>query len=231
MALTGVIVNVIAIIVGSLLGRYVLQGISERFKSIIQHSQGLFVVFIGVSGALASNNILLLVLSILIGSIIGEAIDIDKRMHGLGEWASIKLSMDKKAFSKAFVSSSVLFCAGSMAVLGPMQSGLSGDHTMLYMKSILDGTFAIFLTSTLGIGVLFSFIPILVYQGAIALGADFIRAYIDDAIIGEMSAAGSILLIGIGFNLLVGTKIKIANMVPAIFLPWPLMLIYQILIL
>jgi uncharacterized membrane protein YqgA involved in biofilm formation len=229
MALTGVIVNVAAIIVGSLLGRFILRGISERFKTIIQHSQGLFVVFIGISGALASKSVLLLVLSMLIGSIIGEAIDIDKRMHGLAMWAGAKLNMDEGRFSKAFVSSSVLFCAGSMAVIGPMQSGLSGDHTMLYMKSILDGTFAIFLTSTLGIGVMFSFLPILIYEGLIAAGADFIRVWLDELTIAEMSAAGSILLIGIGFNLVMGTKIKIANMVPAIFLPGPLMAIYNLL--
>jgi uncharacterized membrane protein YqgA involved in biofilm formation len=150
-------------------------------------------------------------------------------MHDLAEWAGARLKMDEGAFSKAFVSSSVLFCAGSMAVIGPMQSGLSGDHTMLYMKSIIDGTIAIFLTSTLGIGVLFSFLPLLVYEGLIALGADFLRVWLNEATIAEMSAAGSILLIGIGLNFVVGTKIKIANMVPAIFLPWPLMAIYNVL--
>jgi uncharacterized membrane protein YqgA involved in biofilm formation len=229
MVLTGVIVNVAAIIAGALLGRFCLHGLNERFKSIIQHSQGLFVVFIGVSGALVSENILLLVLSILIGSIIGEIIDIDKRMHGFAEWMGKKLGMDKKSFSKAFISSSILFCTGSMAVIGPMQSGLLGDHTMLYTKSILDGAFSVFFASTLGIGVLFSCLPILIYEGAIALGADFISVWLDEAIIAEMSAAGSILLIGIGFNLVVETKIKIANMIPAIFLPWPLMEIYRLL--
>jgi len=230
MVLTGVLIDVTAIIAGSLLGRFVLHSIKERFKTIILQSQGLFVVFVGVSGALAGESILLLVLSVLIGSIIGEAIDIDNRMHHFSGWISEKLNMEKSVFSKAFVSSSILFCAGSMAVIGPMQSGLSGDHTMLYMKSILDGTMAIFLASTLGIGVLFSFIPILIYQGLIAFGADYIRVWMDSATIAEMSAAGSILLIGIGFNLLgfLGNKqIKIANMVPAIFMPWPLLAIYS----
>jgi uncharacterized membrane protein YqgA involved in biofilm formation len=223
----GVAVNAIAVIVGSVLGRYAVSGINERFKTIIQQSQGLFVIFIGVSGALDSKYVLVMILSLLIGCIIGEAIDIDKRMNHLGEWAGRALNMGQGNFSKGFVTSSILFCSGSMAVIGAMQSGLSGNHNMLFLKAVLDGTFAIFMTSTLGIGVLFSFVPILVYEGLIAVGAGLIGVWLDATTITEMSAAGSLLLVGIGFNLLGLKQIKIANMIPAIFMPWPLLKVYD----
>jgi uncharacterized membrane protein YqgA involved in biofilm formation len=147
-------------------------------------------------------------------------------MNRFGDWISLKCKF-KGNWSKGFVTATLLFCTGSMAVVGAMQSGLSGNHNMLFMKSVIDGTLAVFLTSTLGIGVLFSFVAVLLYEGLITLGADFIGTWIDAATITEMSAAGSLLLIGIGINLLDIKHIKVANMIPVIFMPWPLLKLYE----
>jgi uncharacterized membrane protein YqgA involved in biofilm formation len=227
---TGVIANTAAVIAGSLFGRFVVKNISERFRNAILHSQGLFVVFIGVAGALECEYVLVLLFSLTVGGILGELIDIDRRMQSFGNKIGSKVKSENDNFSKGFVTAALLFCTGSMAVIGPMQSGLIGDHNMLYMKSVIDGSMSIFLASTLGIGVLFSAGPILLYEGLIAFGAGFVSRWIEPTTIAEMSAAGSILLIAIGLNLLDIKRIKVANLIPAVFMPWPLLSLYNFLV-
>jgi len=216
----GPLVNAATIIVCSLIGKFVVKNVPERVSNIIIKAIAVSLIYIGVSGAMQNNNMLLLILSMIIGSVMGELIDIDKGMNKVGKWAEIKLGAGDDNFSKGFVAATILFCTGSMAIVGSLESGLTGNHEILFAKSILDGVVSIVFASKMGLGVLFSFVPVLVYQGGIALGASFIKDWLTTQIITEMSAVGSLLISVIGFNFLGVKEIKVANMIPAIFLPW-----------
>ncbi|MDD4565626.1 MAG: DUF554 domain-containing protein [Eubacteriales bacterium] len=218
--MSGPIVNSIVIIICALAGKFLVKGLPVRFEEIIKKAIGLSIIYIGISGALENQRVMLLIISMVAGSIIGEWINIDKRMNNIGLWVEKKLGFGEGNFAKGFVTSSILFCTGSMAIVGALQSGLQGNHEMLYAKSILDGVISIIFASTMGIGVAFSAIPVFLYEGAIALGASFIKDWLTMEIITEMSAAGSLLIAAIGFNFLEIKGIKVANMIPAIFLPW-----------
>ena len=219
MILTGTIVNAGAIVVCGLLGTFIIKNVPERFNEIIVKAIGLSVLFIGLSGAFENENVMLLILSMVIGSIIGELIDIDGKMNRLGELAEKKMGFGEGNFSKGFVTASILFCTGSMAIVGAMNSGLSLDHNMLYAKSILDGVIAVIFAGTMGIGVAFSAVPILIYEGLIAIAASFVGDFLTAEMITEMSATGILIIAGIGFNFLDIKQIKVANMIPAIFIP------------
>ena len=216
----GPVVNAVTIIVCALIGRFLLKELPARFEEIIKKAIGLCIVYIGIAGALESRHVMLMILSMIIGSVLGELIDIDRGMNSLGDWAEKKLSMSEGNFSKGFVSASILFCTGSMAIVGAMNSGLSGNYDTLFAKSILDGVISIVFAADMGIGVAFSALPVLLYEGAIAIGASFAKGWMTTEIITEMSAVGSLLIAAIGFNFLLPKQIKIANMIPAIFLPW-----------
>ncbi len=218
----GPIVNAITIIVCAVLGKVLIKNFPERFETIIKQGIALSLIYIGISGAMESKAILTLIVSMVLGAIIGEWINVDKGMNNIGTWAERKLGFSEGNFAKGFVIASILFCTGSMAIVGALNSGLQGNHEMLFAKSILDGVISIVFASQLGIGVAFSAIPVLLYEGAIALGATFIKGWLTPEIITEMSAVGSLLIAGIGINFLgIATKeIKVANMIPAIFLPW-----------
>ena len=240
----GPVVNALTVVVCSLLGCFVIRGIPPRFEDILKKCLGLAVMYIGIKGSLVNQRPLLLIMSLVAGSLVGELIDIDKRMNTLGAWAERKLYRNntedqeipgartaskpeknpvKKSFAQGFVTASILFCTGSMAIVGSMQSGLLGDHAMLYTKSILDGTISIVFGASMGIGVLFSAIPVFVYQGSIALLSMVARDFLTLEIITEMSAVGNLLVAAIGINFVClseGKPIKVANMIPAIFVPW-----------
>jgi uncharacterized membrane protein YqgA involved in biofilm formation len=220
----GPIVNALAIIVFSLLGTFLIKRIPERFEEIMKKAIGLAIVYVGIRGAFDNNNALLLILSMVIGAVIGELINIDKWMNNLGLWAEKKIKIENapgstRSFSKGFVSASILFCTGSMAIIGSMQSGLLGNHQTLFAKSILDGSISLVFSASMGIGVAFSAIPVLLYQGGIALASFLIRDFLSDELIREMSAVGSLLIAGIGFNFFGIKEIKVANLIPAIFIP------------
>lgn len=219
-AMLGPVVNAVTIIVCALLGRFVLKGLPERYEEIVKKGIGLSIIYIGISGALENQRVMILILSMVAGSIIGEWIDLDKKMNQVGQFAERKLGFADGNFTKGFVNASILFCTGSMAIVGSMNSGLMGNHEMLFAKSILDGVISIVFASTLGLGVAFSAIPVLLYEGGIALGAGLVKEYMTLEIITEMSAVGSLLIAAIGFNFLLVKQIRIANMIPAIFLPW-----------
>lgn len=223
----GVVVNAITIIVCALIGMFLVKSIPDRFEAIIKKAIGLSIIFIGIAGALENERIILLVMSMVVGSIIGELINIDRWMNRFGGWAESKLGFKEGKFTKGFVTASILFCTGSMAIVGAMQSGLSGNHEMLFAKSILDGSIAIVFASTMGVGVAFSAIPVLLYEGAIAIGAGAVSQWLTTEIITEMSAAGSLIIAGIGFNFLDVKEIKVANMIPAIFMPWLFIVLYD----
>jgi len=213
-------VIVICAFIGILMGKFFKHGLSARFEGIIKKAIGLSIIYIGISGAMDNQHVMILIISMVAGSILGEAIDIDKGMNRLGLWAEKKFGFGEGNFAKGFVTASILYCTGSMAIVGAMQSGLQGNHEMLYAKSILDGVIGVVFASTMGIGVAFSAVPVLLYEGAIALGAGFIKDWLTPEIITEMSAVGSLLIAALGFNFLEVKEIKVANMIPAIFLPW-----------
>lgn len=216
----GPLVNAASIVICALMGRFVLKGLPGRFESIIKTAIGLSIVYIGISGAMDNERVMLLIFSMVIGSVMGEILDIDKGMNRLGQWTERCLGMTEGNFAKGFINASILFCTGSMAIVGGMNSGLLGNHEMLFAKSILDGVISIVFASSMGLGVAFSAVPVLIYEGGIALGAGFVKDWMTPEIIREMSAVGSLLIAGIGFNFLMERQIKVANMIPAIFLPW-----------
>ncbi|MDR1250693.1 MAG: DUF554 domain-containing protein [Treponema sp.] len=223
----GPIVNALVVIVCSLTGCFLIRGIPGRFEELIKKAIGLSIIFVGIRGALENERMLLLIMSMVAGAIIGELINIDKWMNRLGLWAEKKLGLagknaenSKRSFSKGFVSASIIFCTGSMAIIGSMQSGLQGNHETLFAKSILDGSISLIFGASLGIGVAFSALPVLLYEGAIVLASLAIRDYLTPEIIREMSAVGSLIIAGIGFNFLGGKEIKVANLIPAMFIPW-----------
>jgi len=243
----GPVVNAITIIVCSLIGIFVIRGIPGRIEEIIKKAIGLSIIYVGVRGAMDNENVLLLIISMVIGAVIGELINIDRLMNRLGEWAESKLAGKKsgdnthdntggntrentRSFSKGFVTASILFCSGSMAIVGSMNSGLQGNHELLFAKSILDGAISIVFAASMGIGVAFSSLPVLVYQGGIALAAMGVRDLLSPDIIREMSAAGSLVVAAIGFNFLAIKEIRVANLIPAVFIPLIYMSVMKVII-
>ncbi len=230
-ALWGTLVNVAAIIVGSLAGLLLKKGLPERVSGMLNIAVGLCVAYIGIGGCLSGENMLVAVLSMVIGAVIGELLDLDGKLNRLGQAVQNRFNKDKdggSTIAQSFVSASLLFCVGAMAIVGSLQSGISGDHNTLYVKSILDGISSIVFATTLGGGVLLSVIPLFLYQGAIALLAQFIAPYLSDAVIAEMTCVGSLLILALAFNLLKITKIKVANLLPAVILPIALCPLYEL---
>ncbi|HZJ99071.1 MAG TPA: DUF554 domain-containing protein [Tissierellaceae bacterium] len=215
----GTIVNSLAVIIGSLLGILLKNGINEKYKSTIMDGISLAVIVIGIVGGIKSENMVLVIVSLAIGGLIGEKIDIEGRLDRLGNWAESYFGKGDSNFSKAFVSATLVYCIGAMAIVGSLESGLTGNHQTLYAKSALDGITAIVFASTLGIGTAFSAIPIFIYQGSITLLAKYLKDILTTELVTEMSAVGGILIMAIGINLLGLKKIKVGNLLPAIFLP------------
>ena len=221
----GTIVNTVSIIAGSLIGLLFRGGIPEKYNRIMMQAIGLAVVLIGVKTALKTDAILIVILSLAIGGILGELLGIEDRLELLGNWIGKRLSKDSTGIARGFVSTSLLFCVGAMAIVGSMESGLSGDHQTLFAKSILDGISSVFFASTLGIGVIFSAASVFVYQGFITMTASFLGQFLVPDVVSQMSAIGGLLILAIGIGLLEIKKIKVGNILPAIFIP----LIYQVL--
>ncbi|MBQ7038688.1 MAG: DUF554 domain-containing protein [Clostridia bacterium] len=230
-ALWGTLVNVAAIAVGSLVGLLLKKGLPARISGALSVAVGLCVLYIGIDGCLAGENMLIAVLSMVIGAVVGELLDLDGKLNRLGETVQNRFSKGKNGEStiaQSFVSASLLFCVGAMAIVGSLQSGISGEHGTLYVKAILDGISSIVFATTLGGGVILSVIPLFIYQGAIALLAQFIAPYLSEAVIAEMTCVGSLLIVALALNLLNITKIKVANLLPAVFLPIALCPLYQL---
>lgn len=215
----GTIVNSTAIIAGAFIGILLKKGIKEQYTKTIMDGMGLSVVVIGIMGAIKMDNLILVIASIVAGSIVGEMMDLDKRLENLGNNMEKRFGKGDSNFSKGFIMASLVYCIGAMAILGALESGLAGNHETLYAKSVLDGISAIIFASTLGIGVAFSAVAVFVYQGAITILASSVKDLLTPIVITEMSAVGGILIMAIGVNILGIKKIKIANMLPAIFIP------------
>lgn len=217
----GTIVNIAAILLGGSIGLLLKKGLPQRISDTIMGGVGLIVLYIGVSGSLVGEKTLVAILSIVIGGALGAWINIDRGLSRLGDYAQKKLSGGHagNTFAEGFVSASLLFCVGAMAVVGSLESGLAGKHEILFAKSLIDGVTAIVFASTLGPGVLLSAAAVLVYQGGITLLAQALAPVLSEAVVNEMSCVGSLLIIGIALNVLNLTKLKLANYLPAIFLP------------
>lgn len=217
----GTIVNCIAIFVGCIVGLFIKGKMTTKISNTIMSGLALCVLYIGISGALKGEDTIQIIICIAVGALIGEIVDIDKRLVKLGEFfeKKVKKKGDTVSVSEGFVTSSLLFCVGAMAVVGSLESGLKGNHTTLFAKSILDGISSIIFASTLGIGVMLSILSVLIYQGTITLAAGLLSGILSTAVVTNMSAVGSLLIIGLGLNMLEVTKIKVANLLPAVFIP------------
>jgi len=218
----GTIVNALAIIGGSLVGLLFSRGIPERYKEIIMSAVGLSVILIGVKSALVSDDLMVVIFSVIIGAAIGEFLKIEAQLEQLGRFFERKVtakSGDSGSFARGFVTASLVFCVGSMAIVGSLESGLTGNHQTLFAKSILDGVTSIIFASTMGIGVLFSSVPVFLYQGVITITAVFMKSFLVAETIAQMTSVGGLLILSIGLNLLGITKIRIGNLIPGIFLP------------
>ncbi|RPJ78831.1 MAG: DUF554 domain-containing protein [Deltaproteobacteria bacterium] len=215
----GTVVNVAAIIAGSLLGVAIKGGIPARYSRILMDAIGLSVVLIGLKNAFGGNDLLIVILSLVVGCMIGEFLGIEKGLDRIGQWFDKKLAGSYGNISQGFVAASLIYCVGAMAIVGSLESGLSGNHQTLFAKSVLDGITSIVMASTMGIGVMLSSLPVLLYQGAITLSAVLIKPLLTPEVISQMSATGGLLIMAIGFNLLEIRKINVGNMLPAIFIP------------
>jgi uncharacterized membrane protein YqgA involved in biofilm formation len=215
----GTLVNTLAIVAGSLVGLMFRKGIPRRYNLSVIHAIALAVVLIGLKTAFNSADILLIIFSLAIGSILGEWMQIELHLENLGQWLEARFSGAGDGVAKGFITASLVYCVGSMAIVGAMESGLTGNHQTLFAKSVLDGITSIIFASTFGIGVLFSAASVFVYQGLITIGATALKPLLTATVISQMSAVGGLLIMAIGVNLLDLTKLKVGNMLPAVFVP------------
>jgi hypothetical protein len=216
--------NCALIIVGSLLGILLRNHISERFITIVTQALSLCVLAIGFSAAIGTQNTLCVIVCMVLGTLLGEWLRIEERLDHMGEFLKKSFMKGEGAnsrFTEGFVTASVLFCVGAMAVMGSIDAGVKGDYSLLVSKSVIDGVTAITFAAVMGIGVAFSSIPILLYQGGLTLLAAQVASYLSPEAITEMSAVGGVIIVGIGLNMLglSQKKVKVGNMLPAIFLP------------
>lgn len=215
----GVFANTATIIIGSIIGLLIKKGLSERIANAMTTATALAVVYIGIDGMLNGENTLILVLSMVIGGVIGTLLNLDGHLESLGNKIENKFSNGNGKIAEGFVSATLLFCVGAMTIVGSLQSGLSGNHEMLFTKSILDLISSIVLASTLGWGVMLAAVSVFAIQGSIVLLAQAVEPFLSTSVIAEMTCAGSVLILALALNMLGITKIKLMNFVPAIFIP------------
>ena len=228
----GTIVNTIAVIVGSLIGLLIKGGLKERYQDIIMQALGLATLFIGAAGAMSgmlkivnqglqTQGSMLLIGSLVAGSLVGEFLNIELRLEQLGTGIKSKVNVkNDTTFVEGFVTSALVICVGAMAIVGALQDGLQGDPSTLFAKAILDFIIVLVFASTLGIGVTFSALPLFVYQGSITIFATFLKPFLTDLVIANLSFVGSVLIFAVGINLCFGKKIRVANMLPAMIIPF-----------
>lgn len=220
LVLTGVFANTIGVAIGALAGLAAKKVIPVRWKDAIMKGIGLCSIYIGISGAFEGQNTLILVISMVLGTMIGEGIMLEERFNGFANRIENRFSSDDEGgFANGFITASLLMCIGAMSIVGAMNAGLRGDNTLLFTKTVMDGISAIMLAATMGIGVFFACVPILVLEGSTALLAGLVEPVLTDAVVSEMTCAGSIMIIAIGFNIVLGTKLKVLNFFPALFMP------------
>lgn len=221
MSLTGVLVNTGTVIVGSLLGLLFKKGIPERVSGAVMIALGLCTVYIGISGALEGENILIVIAAMVLGAIVGTLIGIDDAVNKLGKWVENRFNRGeggKVTVAEGFVTASLLFCVGAMTINGAIESGIKGENTTFFAKATLDFFSSMMLASGLGIGVTLSAVFVLVFQGALTLLAGVLSPVLTPSAVAEMTCAGSLVLIAIGTNLMGLSKFKVADYIPAMFI-------------
>lgn len=212
----GTAVNAATIIVGALIGVLLRKGISQRYKELIMNGLGLAVALIGAKMAFQSHNELIIVLSLVLGALLGETLDIDGALLKMGNKLNDMVKAKEDNFVAAFVTSSLVYCVGAMAVMGALESGLTGQHKILFAKATIDGISAVIFASTMGIGVAFSSLAVFIYQGGITLLASSLKNVMTQPVIAEMTATGGLLILAIALNILGLKEIKVANLLPAL---------------
>lgn len=227
----GAIINTVAVIVGSAIGMFLKKGLKENIQRALMSGCGVATIFIGVAGtlqgmitvndgAIETGGSMLLIFSLTLGSLLGEIINVEKRMDSLGNKLKKLFHAEKDSrFVDGFVNTSLVICVGAMAIVGSIQDGLNGDASMLTAKAILDFVLCVVFASTYGIGVMCSAIPILVYEGAMTVAAHFAGNFISEALIGYLSYVGSALIFCVGVNVAFGNKFKVGNMLPSLLIP------------
>jgi uncharacterized protein len=222
----GTFVNVGAILLGTLIGSLLKHGIPEKVQKIIMQAIGLCVVVIGITSAIKTQNTLLFIFSLAIGGAIGKLIGIENGLEKIGMKLQNRFSKGESTVAEGFVTATLIFCVGAMAILGSLESGLNKNHELLYIKAVLDGLTSMVLASTLGFGVGFSALAVLIYQGLITLGATWVSPFLTQEVMREVSAVGGVLIFGIGINLLDIKKIHVGDMLTAVLIP-PIYLIIK----
>ncbi len=231
----GTIINVGTILAGTTIGMFLKGGLPSRFEKTVKSAAGLSTIIIGITGTLSemfsvntdgtisTNGIMLMVISLVLGALMGEAVDIEDKLERFGNFCKKKasfLAKDNPKFVEGFVSTSLLFCVGAMAIVGSIRDGLVGDYTILAAKSVLDGVISVVLAASLGGGVYLSVFAVAIYQGLITVLASVLEPVMTDVLIGQLSLVGSVLVLAIGFNLLFDKKIvKVGNLLPAVLVP------------
>lgn len=227
----GTLVNVLAVLAGSGLGMLIKTGLKRRFRDILMQACGIATIFLGISGALAgllkvengavsTQNTMLLIFSLVLGGLAGEALNIEAGMEALGERLK-RLVRDKSdsRFVDGFVTASLVICVGAMAIVGSIQDGLTGDHTLLFSKSLLDFVIVMVFAATFGLGVMFSALPPGILQGGITLAAALVAGFLSESLISDLSCVGSVLIFCVGLNVAFNAKIRVGNLLPALLVP------------
>jgi uncharacterized protein len=227
----GTLLNVVTVLVGGTLGTLLGARLPERMRETIMHGLGLLTLVIGVQLSFKTGNILIVLGSLLVGGLVGEWLRIEDRLNQVGRWLEDRTAANRKngsdrpqdeapagvsRFSRAFLTASLVFCVGPMTILGSIQDGLTGDYTLLAVKATLDGFAALAFASTLGSGVVFAALTVLIYQGALTLGARWASVLLTDPMIAEMTATGGVLMLALGLSLLEIKRIRAGNLLPAL---------------
>lgn len=215
----GAIVNAIAIVFGGSIGTGLGNKLTERYRETLTQAISLSVILVGLLSAIKTENVLLLIVCMAIGSVIGEWLNIEKGLENLSQVIEKKFSFRQGNISEGFMTATLVFCVGAMSIVGAIESGTTNNHSILFAKSILDGVSAFVFSSTLGIGVVLSAVAVLLFEGSITLMAGMLAGHIPAEGLNELSAIGGLLVMVIGLNVLKVTKIRVANMLPAVFLP------------
>lgn len=224
-----VICNAVAVLIGGLVGYFFKRIIPDSFSDITTKGMGLVSIYVGVTGMMVGKYTLVMIICLVIGAMLGEGFQLEQRFDRLSHKIEEKLDArgGKSNFAQGFITTSFMMCVGAMTVVGSLNAGISHDYTLLFTKTCMDGVSSIMLTASMGIGAMCAAGPILVIQGGLVLLASFLEPFLTDAVVNEMSCVGSLLIIGIGCNLLGATKLKVLNYMPAVFLPIALVPLYE----